>query len=132
MNKTVTHFLLPHLLPSRKTTRLGRNKICSKTPCWKLIQAIPFWHSWWLLKSFWGSFSCFWYYESTRSCIFYAILFLVRAMIGSEFECYRLKQHSVWSRWKEPQGGQLIEKYTKHLVCRIIMKEKSTVEFIGW
>ena len=103
MNKTVTHFFLPHLLLSRKITRLGRNKICSKTPCWKLIRAIPFRHSWWLLKSFWGSFSRFQYYESTRTCIFYAILFLLRAMIGSEFECYRLRRHSVWSRWKNPK-----------------------------
>ena len=133
MNKTVTHFFLPHLLLSRKITRLGRNKICSKTPCWKLIRAIPFRHSWWLLKSFWGSFSRFQYYESTRTCIFYAILFLLRAMIGSEFECYILRRHSVWSRWKEPQGALLIdEKYTKHLVCRTIMKEKRIVEFIGW
>ena len=132
MNKTVTHFFLPHLLLSRKITRLGRNKICSKTPCWKLIRAIPFRHNWWLLKSFWGSFSRFKYYESTMTCIFYAILFLLRAMIGSEFECDRLRRHSVWSRWKEPQGALLIEKYTKHLVCRTIMKEKSIVEFIGW
>lgn len=132
MNKTSTHFLLPSLLLWRKITRPGKNKICSKTPCWKLTWVIPFRHSWWLLKSFWGSFSAFDITKVRGHAFFYAILFLVRAMIGSEFECYRLRRHSVWSRWKEPQGGQLIEKYTKNLVCRTIMKEKSIVEFIGW
>ena len=150
MNKTSTHFLLPSLLLWRKITRPGRNKICSKTPCWKLTWVIPFRHSWWLLESFWGSFSAFdillwrkitrpgrnkicsktpcwkltwvipfrhswWLLESfwgsfsafditkvRGHAFFYAILFLVRAMIGSEFEWYRLKRHSVWSRWKEP------------------------------